>query len=121
MISIGFPSQDLLTLANDGNHSGPQLAAGELLDRRSEAHYFGSMNFGVLFEEIKDEDFPPGYYYAHLPRLGFTTHGLGLDGARRAALDLAQVWLAEKKAPGEALPAASEILFSILDFGRSRA
>jgi hypothetical protein len=51
----------------------------------------------LAFEEVRDKDFPPGYFYAHLPRLGLTTHGLGLEGARQAALDLASVWLAKKK------------------------
>jgi hypothetical protein len=73
------------------------------------------MNFGILFEKVKDQDFPPGYFYAHVPSLGLTTHGLGLDGARQAALDLARVWLAEKRTQGDPVPAPSEILFSTLD------
>jgi predicted RNase H-like HicB family nuclease len=73
------------------------------------------MNFGILFEKVEDKDFPSGYYYAHIPSLGLTTHGLGLEGARRAASELARVWLAEKKANGDALPPPSEILFSTLD------
>jgi hypothetical protein len=56
-----------------------------------------SMNFGTLFEKITDPDFPPGYFYAHLPSLGLTTHGLGIEGARAAAADLVKLWLAEKK------------------------
>ena len=70
------------------------------------------MNFGILFEKVEDKDFPPGYFYAHIPSLGLTTHGVGLDGARQAAFDLARVWLAERKAQGEPLPVPSEILFS---------
>jgi predicted RNase H-like HicB family nuclease len=66
------------------------------------------MNFGILFEKVEDKDFPPGYYYAHLPSLGLTTHGLGLDGARQAAFDLARVWLIEKKAQGEPLPSGQD-------------
>jgi predicted RNase H-like HicB family nuclease len=73
------------------------------------------MNFGILFEKVADKDFPTGYFYAHVPSLGLTTHGLGLEGARQAAFDLARVWLAEKKAQGDPLPAPSEILFSTLD------
>jgi predicted RNase H-like HicB family nuclease len=69
------------------------------------------MNYGILFEKVEDKDFPPGYFYAHLPTLGLTTHGLGLEGARQAAFDLACAWLAEKKAHGELLSAPSEILF----------
>jgi predicted RNase H-like HicB family nuclease len=73
------------------------------------------MNLGVLFERVQDTDFPPGYYYAHVPSLGLTTHGLGVEGARAAALDLVRLWLEEKKANGEPLPNASEVLFSTLD------
>ena len=73
------------------------------------------MNFGILFEKITDKDFPAGYFYAHVPSLGLTTHGLGIEGARAAAADLVKLWLVEKKANREAVPASSEILFSTLD------
>ena len=76
---------------------------------------FDSMNFGVLFEKVQDAGFPPGYFYAHVPSLGLTTHGLGVDGARAAALDLVRLWLAERKASGEPMPRSSEVLFSTLD------
>ena len=76
---------------------------------------FDRMNFGVLFEKVSDSGFPPGYFYAHIPSVGLTTHGLGIDGARAAALDLLRLWLEERKANGEPLPAASEVLFSTLD------
>ena len=73
------------------------------------------MNFGVLFEKVTDKDFPSGYFYAHVPSLGLTTHGIGIEGARAAAMELVQAWLEEKKANHEALPASTEILFSTLD------
>jgi len=59
------------------------------------------MHFGVLFEKVTDKDFPPGYYYARVPSLGLTTHGLGVDGAWKAAADLVGLWFAEKRANGE--------------------
>lgn len=59
------------------------------------------MNYPVLFEKIVSPDFPPGHYYAHIPALGLTTHGLGIDGARAAAVDLAHLWISEKTANGE--------------------
>ena len=65
------------------------------------------MNFGVLFEKVEEEGFAPGYFYAHIPSLGLTTHGLGVEGARQAAFDLARIWLAEKKAQGDPLPEPS--------------
>ncbi len=73
------------------------------------------MNFGILFEKITDKDFPSGHFYAHVPSLGLTTHGLGIEGARAAAADLVKLWLAEKKANHEPVPASSEILFSTLE------
>lgn len=73
------------------------------------------MNFGVLFEKITGEEFPAGYYYAHVPSLGLTTHGLGVDGARQAAADLLRLWITEKHANGEAIPQSSETLFSTLE------
>jgi hypothetical protein len=73
------------------------------------------MNFGVLFEKVQEPGFPPDYYYAHVPTLGLTTHGLGIEGAKQAAADLVQLWLAEKAANHEPVSASSELLFSTLD------
>ncbi len=73
------------------------------------------MNFGVLFEKVTDADFPPGYYYAHVPSQGLTTHGLGIEGARQAAADLLRLWIAEKRANGEQVAESPETLFSTLE------
>ena len=73
------------------------------------------MNIGVLFEKVQDKDFPPGYFYAHVPSLGLTTHGLGIEGARSAALDLLKLWVAEKNASGDRVTPSSEILFSTIE------
>ena len=59
------------------------------------------MKYGVFLEPVNDTNFPPGYYYAHIPSLGLTTHGLGIEGATEAARDLAQLWIAEKRAHNE--------------------
>ncbi len=72
------------------------------------------MSYLVVFEKITDQSFPPDYYYAHIPALGLTTHGLGIDGARQAANDLLQIWIAEKKANHEDI-ANPEILVSTLE------
>ena len=50
------------------------------------------MNYPVIYERIDDDDFEAGYFYAHLPTLGLTTHGKGIDGAKEAALDLLKLW-----------------------------
>ena len=73
------------------------------------------MNFGILFEKVADKDFPSGYYYAHVPSLGLTTHGEGIEGARQAVTDLLQLWIAEKRANGETIPQAGETLFSTIE------
>jgi len=56
---------------------------------------FNGMKFGVIYEKVSDSGFPPGYFYAHIPSLGLTTHGMGV---RAAALDLLRLWLEERKA-----------------------
>jgi predicted RNase H-like HicB family nuclease len=91
------------------------LRAKSHVDRLVFESYQLHMNFGVLFEKVTEKDFPSGYFYAHVPSLGLTTHGLGIEGARAAAADLVKLWLAEKKANHEQLPTTSEILFSTLD------
>jgi predicted RNase H-like HicB family nuclease len=73
------------------------------------------MSYGVLFEPVTDKDFPAGYYYAHIPSLALTTHGLGIDGASEAARDLLQLWIAEKRAQGETVPEPTKFFFSTLD------
>ena len=73
------------------------------------------MNFGVLFEKVTDKDFPSGYYYAHVPSLGLTTHGLGIEGARQAAANLLRLWIVEKRANGEPIPQTGETLFSTIE------
>jgi predicted RNase H-like HicB family nuclease len=74
------------------------------------------MHYGILFERIEEAGFPAGYYYAHIPSLGLTTHGLGVEGAREAARDLLRQWIAEKRANGESVPASGELFFSTLEF-----
>lgn len=73
------------------------------------------MTYGILFERIEEPGFPPGYYHAHIPALGLTTHGLGIDGARHAALELLTLWLAEKKANRERVPQPRESFYSTLE------
>jgi len=73
------------------------------------------MKVGIVFEKVEDKEFPAGHFYAYIPSLGLTTHGLGLEGAREAALDLARLWLAEKRSHGETATAPSEVFFSTLE------
>jgi predicted RNase H-like HicB family nuclease len=73
------------------------------------------MNYPVLFERITSADFPAGYYYAHLPTLGLTTHGIGIDGAKAAATDLARLWIAEKQSNGETVSEPADCLLGTLE------
>lgn len=73
------------------------------------------MTYGILFEKGEASDLPPGFYYAHVPALGLTTHGEGIEGARAAAEDLVLLWLSEKKAAGESIGLPSEFFFSTLE------
>ena len=61
------------------------------------------MNLKIIIEKVPDEEIGPGYYYAHIPSLGLTTHGFGIEGAKAAAIDLAVIWIEEKKFNNEEL------------------
>lgn len=61
------------------------------------------MRYTVILEPTNEAD-NPGWYYAHIPALDLTTHGLGLEGAMEAARDLALGWIAELRAMGREVP-----------------
>ncbi len=73
------------------------------------------LNFGILLERIEDKELPRGHFYAHIPSLGLTTHGLGIEGALEAARDLLQQWIAKKRGNHEAVPGPGELFFSTLE------
>jgi len=54
-------------------------------------------------QPVNEPDFK-GYFYAHIPSLDLTTHGVGIEGALKAAQELVEAWLAEKRARGETVP-----------------
>lgn len=56
------------------------------------------MTYTIIYEKITDGSAPEGFYYAHIPTLDITTHGLGIDGAKDAAKDLMKLWIEEKRA-----------------------
>lgn len=70
------------------------------------------MTYTIVYEKIKDASFPPGYFYAHIPSLDLTTHGLGIEGAESAAKDLFKLWLEEKKTGGEVFTEEAETINS---------
>jgi predicted RNase H-like HicB family nuclease len=73
------------------------------------------MRYSVLLEPLAESGNMPGYYYAHVPSLGITTHGKGVEGAMAAARDLIQLWAAEKKEAGEDLTPAKESLLATVE------
>ena len=77
------------------------------------------MTYAIVVEKPSSGELPAGFYYAHVPALGLTTHGSGIEGARTAAEDLIKLWLAEKKAAGEAIDLPSEFFFSTVDISES--
>ncbi|MDQ3415107.1 MAG: type II toxin-antitoxin system HicB family antitoxin [Verrucomicrobiota bacterium] len=77
------------------------------------------MTYGILFEKPGTSELPPGYYYAHVPSLGLTTHGEGIEGARAAAEDLLKLWLSEKRSAGEAIDQSAETFFSTIEISES--
>jgi predicted RNase H-like HicB family nuclease len=71
--------------------------------------------YSILFEEICEPGFPAGWYYAIVPTLNLTTHGEGLEGARKAVTELLQGWLAEKRANGEDVPREPPVFFTRIE------
>ena len=64
------------------------------------------MRYSVLMQPVNEPDFK-GYFYAHIPSLDLTTHGVGIEGALKAAQELVEAWLAEKRSHGETVPTES--------------
>jgi predicted RNase H-like HicB family nuclease len=77
------------------------------------------MNYGIVFEPVEDPGFPAGWFYAHIPALGVTTQGEGLDGAKEAAKELAELWIAEKIANNEAVPQPASSFFSTIEISEN--
>ena len=73
------------------------------------------MVYGIVFERVEAEEKPSDLYHAHIPTLGLTTHGEGVEGARAAAVESVRLWLAEKRAAGESVRPSSECFFSTME------
>lgn len=69
------------------------------------------MYLPILYEKITDREFPVGFYYAHLPSLGLTTHGQGIEGAKAAALDLISVWTIKENSQKN----SDDFVYSVLE------
>ena len=73
------------------------------------------MKYAVMLERLTAEKGMPGYYYAHVPSLGLTTHGPGIEGALEAARDLVNLWNEEKRAQGESIITPSEAILATVE------
>ena len=73
------------------------------------------MRYSVLVEPVEEADTLPGFYYAHVPSLGLTTHGDGVEGALAAARDLIHLWVDEKRAAGESPAPVRESLLATVE------
>lgn len=72
------------------------------------------MRYSVFLEPVREPEFQ-GYYYAHIPTLDLTTHGEGMEGALKAAQELVEAWIAEKRAHGEHVPVESKSLIAQIE------
>ena len=72
------------------------------------------MKYSVLLESAVLEE-EKGTYYAHVPSLGLTTHGQGIEAAMEAARDLIQLWVEEKRSHGETPKPVAESLLATLE------
>lgn len=73
------------------------------------------MRYSVLIEPVEDSEEMPGMYYAHVPSLGLTTHGSGVEGAMTAARDLVTLWVEEKRACGDRLAPGRESVLATIE------
>lgn len=73
------------------------------------------MIYTIIYEKVTDTSFSAGYYYAHIPTLDLTTHGLGIEGAKKAAEELLKIWVEEKRANGEEIPVEEESFYSKIE------
>ena len=69
------------------------------IDRSAILYSFAPMKYAVLIEPVEESDGMPGFYYAHVPSLGITTHGGGIEGAMAAARDLISLWVESSSRP----------------------
>jgi predicted RNase H-like HicB family nuclease len=72
------------------------------------------MQVPVLYERINEKGFE-GQYYAHIPTLGLLTQGIGIDGAKAAAIDLVRLWIDDQADSDKLIKQKSEVFFSSLE------
>ena len=75
------------------------------------------MSYAVVIEPVPVAENSPGMFYAHVPTLGLTTHGMGIEGAKAAAKDLLKLWLEEKRENGEEIISGSDAILTTVEVG----
>jgi hypothetical protein len=85
------------------------------LDKPPLLKHVHRMRYPVMLERVPDDEGLPGYFYAHVPSLGLTTHGHGMEGALDAARDLVALWNEEKRAQGEPVIAVSDAILATVE------
>lgn len=73
------------------------------------------MKYAVMIEPVEESEGMPGFYYAHVPSLGITTHGERIEGAMNAARDLISLWVEEIRAGGKDPQAPGESILATLE------
>jgi predicted RNase H-like HicB family nuclease len=73
------------------------------------------MRYPVMLERVPEEEGLPGYFYAHVPSLGLTTNGHGMEGALDSARDLIALWNEEKRFNGEPVTDVSEAILATVE------
>lgn len=74
------------------------------------------MRYSVLLSPIKEPGFS-GYYYAHILALDLTTHGKGVEGALKAAQELADGWVLELQARDGGVPQEDGAITASIEVG----
>jgi predicted RNase H-like HicB family nuclease len=101
------------------------IGAGEALDNGARllqskpnlllaAEGGGCVRYSVFLEPVDEPGFE-GYYYAHIPTLDLTTHGVGVEGALKAIQELAEAWIAEKRTHGDPVPVERHAMMAHID------
>jgi len=73
------------------------------------------MRYAVMLEKMPEGEGGQGGYYAHVPSLGLTTHGGGLEGALEAVRDLLGLWLEERRSHGEMISEEGEAVLATVE------
>ncbi|MHB1687477.1 MAG: hypothetical protein ACYCVH_08890 [Ignavibacteriaceae bacterium] len=55
------------------------------------------MTYTIIYEKVSDASFPKGYFYAHIPSLDLTTHGLEIEVQKKPLKNCLEFRLKKKE------------------------